>query len=106
MVEECNIIQCWGTHFSIVMVINNNEPIVPSASASFCLPTLLRQVGLSSLFALGGTLVVHYRHSDSLPSNTVPVWACAVGFVAVLAGLVLHQVRCVPPFFWNGKMIV
>lgn len=56
------------------------------------LDSFLRQVALSNMFALVGTLVVHYRHSDSFPSNSVPVWVCAVGFVAVLTGLVLHQV--------------
>lgn len=73
-------------------IIINNEPTSCRSSVSCCVSILLRQVAVSNLIGLVGTLVVHYRHSDSFPSNSVPVWVCALGSVAVLTGLVLHQV--------------
>lgn len=51
------------------------------------------QVALSNLISLSGALVVHYRACDSFPSNNFAVWVCGLGLVAVLTGLVLHQVR-------------
>lgn len=82
------------SHFNVA----NNEPIqyFPRAPVPFfCLENLnlVLQVGLGNIFALGGTLFVHYRHSDSFPSYGIPVLVCAVGFVAVVTGLVLHQVQ-------------
>lgn len=48
---------------------------------------------MSNMFPLVGVLAVHYRHSGSFPSNSIPVWVCAIGILAVVVGLVLHQVR-------------
>lgn len=51
------------------------------------------QVAVSDLISHAGVLVVHYRHSGSFPSNSIPVWVCTVAILAVVVGLVLHQVR-------------
>lgn len=61
-------------------------------------------MGLGNVFALGGTILVHYRHSESFPSYSVPVLVCAVGFVAVVAGLVLHQVGCACASVFSHRM--
>lgn len=45
------------------------------------------------MFPLVGVLVVHNRHSGTFPSNSIPVWVCSIGILAIMVGLVLHQVR-------------
>eukprot|EP00752_Nemacystus_decipiens_P005498 g4977.t1 len=56
--------------------------------------TMRPKVGLGNIFALGGTLLVYYRHSGSISSSySAPVLVCALGLLAVLIGLALHQLE-------------
>ncbi|CAN0336285.1 unnamed protein product [Pylaiella littoralis] len=55
--------------------------------------TMRPKVAVSDLISHAGVLVVHYRHSGSFPSNSIPVWVCTVAILAVVVGLVLHQLE-------------
>ncbi|CAM9427693.1 unnamed protein product [Ectocarpus sp. 6 AP-2014] len=51
------------------------------------------KVALANIFSMAGVLYAHSRAPNSSMFNSAPVWVSVAGLVAVVAGLVLHQLE-------------